>query len=240
MAAEASSQAASPINIDIHGIPAVVQWPDNLARGIGASLSSTPASLDIDVDHSSKVASLRLRITLLQRGSDKTVPVYLVIHSQQIVSIAYSRPDRLPEEQEGLQSNTICLLFHFNGPSTLVVPPDPLHLKDKIQAAILKCLRLAAQQRALMIYVHDEEISRVQLAALSGATYDDFASSRRHADIGRLYGGRGGKIIELAAGNAAPTESPPSYNELGDAPPMPPTSYGKANRMHLVVQTHQG
>lgn len=238
MAAKASSEPASPINIDTHGIPAVIQWGDDQNRGIGASLSSTPVSADIDVDHSSKIASLRFRINLLQRGSDRTMPVYLIIHSHQITSIAFTRPDKLSEELEGAQGHTLCLQFHFNGPSTLVTPPDTLHLKDKVQAAIFRSLRLAAQQHVLMIDVHDKDISPVQLAALSGAAYHDYVSSKRHSDTGRLYGGRGGKIIEPPAGGASPRESPPSYHELEDAPPRPPISYGKAYRVY-IVQTYQ-
>lgn len=37
-----------------------------------------------------------------------------------------------------------------------------------------------------------------------------------HADLGSLYGGKGGRIINQVA------DSPPSYDELDPGPPSPP------------------
>lgn len=224
----------SPADVDLRNTAAVITWGDDQPLGIGASMSSTPVSLDIDLNHATRTASFRLRIALYQRGSDKAVPVYLVIDSHRIVSIGNSRPGptQTQEGQEGsCGGDAICLLFQFNGPCTLVMPPESLHPKDKVQAATLKSVRIAAQQRALTIHLPGGALSPPHLTALSETIYKDFASSRRHTEIGRLYGGRGGKVVEFAAvqGDGPAEPSPPSYQSLEAPPPLPPIADGKAS-----------
>lgn len=225
MATEASTETPALGKIGLGDIPAVIRWDDDQQRGVGSSVSSTPVSFDIDVDPFSTTASFRLRIVFLQRGSDKTVTVFLLIESRQIQSVATYCPDQMLDGATNPECNTVCLRFLLSSPATLIVPPDPLRLKDKSQLSIMRSVRWAARQTALVVHIQDHALSPCQLTALVGAPYHQFTSSPRYSDIARLYGGRGGKVFEIDAEDAT-TDHPPSYNEVPAPPPKHPSSYG--------------
>ncbi|KAJ4416007.1 hypothetical protein N0V82_007034 [Gnomoniopsis sp. IMI 355080] len=225
MAAEASSSDPSTGKIDVCDLNAVIRWDDDQQRGLGSSLSSTPVSLDIDFDPSSKTISFRLRIALLQRGSDKITPVFLLIDAQKVQSICRYGPEQTPDGVKRPDYNTICLRFQLSSLPSLIVPPDPLRLKDKSQQSLMRSVRWAARQSVLMVHIQEHALSEDQLTALSEAPYHQFTPSLRHSDIGRLYGGRGGNIFDAGADDG-PADRPPSYNEVPAPPPIAPISYG--------------
>lgn len=211
--------------VDLCDIPAVIRWDDEQQRGVGTSLTSTPVSLDVDFDPSNTTASFRLRIAFLQRGSDKTTPVFLLIDSRRIQSIFSTYGvDQTPDGATKPDYSTTCLRFLLSGSSTLIVPPEQLRLKDKSQLSVMRSVRWAARQSVLTVHIQDHVLSPQQLTALVEAPYHQFTSSLRHSDIGRLYGGRGGKVFEAGAEDSS-TDHPPSYNEVPAPPPIAP-SYG--------------
>lgn len=230
MAAEASTEVLSLGQIDICDLPAIIRWDDEQQRGVGSSLSSTPVSLDVDFDPSTKTASFRLRIALLQRGSDKTTPVFLLIDAPRIQSICNYGPEQTSDGVAKTVCNTIGLRFQLSSSSTLVVPHDPLRLKDKTQQSTMRSVRWAARQSVLMVHIQDNVLSQDQLTAVVEAPYHQFSPSPRHSDIGRLYGGRGGNVVDAGADDA-PTDRPPSYNEVPAPPPMAPISYGMLSHL---------
>lgn len=225
MAAEASTEIPSSGKIDVCDLPAIIRWDDDQQRGVGSSLSTTPVSLDVDFEPSTKIASFRLRIALLQRGSDKKIPVFLLIDAQRIKSICKHDPAQMPDGVTKSECNTVCLCFELSSSSTLIVPPDPLRLKDKSQQSTMRSVRWAARQSVLTVHIQDDVLSQEQLTALVEAPFHQFSPSLRHSDIGRLYGGRGGIICDAGADDAL-ADHPPSYNEVPAPPPMAPVSYG--------------
>lgn len=221
-------------NIDLSDIPAIIKWNDEQPRGIGTALSSTPVSLDAFFDSSSTIALFRLRIALLQRGSDKSLPLFLLIGPPHIQSVVTCVPDPMPEGAAKSDCDTICLRFQLNNPPTLIVPPEPLHLKDKSQLTTMRSVRWAAQQTVLVVHIQEHTLSAHQLRVLSESSLDHFTSSLRHTDIGRLYGGRGGKIVDAGADHVAAENAPPSYKEVPPPPPMAPISYGMLSRFSCM------
>lgn len=223
MTTESSTPIETLGKIELCDIPAIIKWDDDQPRGVGSSLSSTPVSLDVDFDPSTTTASFRLRIALLQRGSDKAVPVFLLIGSPQIQSLD---TDVLDQTTDDAARDTTCLRFQLSSPPTLVVPPESLRLKDKSQLTTMRSVRWAARQTALSVHVPGHVLSTPQFEALCVVPYSQFTSSVRHTDIGRLYGGRGGKILDAGADDVPRENAPPSYNEVPAPPPMAPLSSG--------------
>lgn len=239
MAAEASRQVPAQAKIDLCDIPAVIRWDDDHQRGVGSSLSTTPVSLDMDIDPSTHIASYRFRIALLQRGSDKSTPVFVLIDPQTIQSVATTSSEQPLEDAARPDCKTLCLRFVLGSSPKLIVPPDPLRLKDKSQQSIMRSVRWAARQNILMVHVPDNVLSQEQLTTLVETPHRQFTSSLRHSDISRLYGGRGGKVFDDGAEDAQ-ADQPPSYNEVPAPPPMAPLSYGMLSRpKYSYVSSHQ-
>lgn len=235
MAAEASTEVPAQGKIDLGDIPAVIRCNDDHQRGVGSSSTSMPMSLDVDLDPSTQTASFRLRFALLQRGSNKTTPVFLLIDSQTIESIALCGSEQAPEgAATPPDCNKKCLRFMLSSLSKLIVPLDPLRLKDKTQQSVMRSVRSAARQSTLMVHIPDDVLSQEQLTALVEAPYQQFTSSRRHSDISRLYGGRGGKVLDVGAEDA-PVDQPPSYNDVPVPPPMAPISYGMLSHSFILM-----
>lgn len=242
MATEAApSEPVQSHKIDVRGVPVLVEWiADGRTRCLGISLSSTPASMDIYFDDSTQTASFRLRVALFRRHSDKPIPVYVILSPEKIQSITLLEPSQGSGPDGGSTANSNSLLFRLHEPATFVVPPDPMRLNDKHQAAILRSVGAAARQTVLSIYFQADLLLQAQLNALCDATYPSFKWSSLHADLSTLYGGRGGKTLAPTAVDEAPTESPPSYDELEAPPPMPPISNGKIRRhdlLHALAET---
>lgn len=232
MAAEAPASESSQSHvIDIHNVPAIIDWTvDGQHRCLGTFFSSTPASLDIHFDASASTLSFRSRVVLFRRHSDKPVPVYIIIGPKELQSIAM---DESQQAVQGPQNNTIRLLFQLQSPATLVVPPDPMRLNNSAQASTFRLVRSVARQTSFSIHLQAGALSQAELTTLCDVSYQSCHPSSRHADLKTLYGGRGGKTLEPAVVHATSAESPPSYNEIGAPPPMPPVSYGM--HVHPVV-----
>ncbi|CAN8103993.1 unnamed protein product [Discula destructiva] len=224
MATTTSKQIDILDKIDLCDIPAIIKWADNQPRGVGSSLASTPVSLDVDFDPSTTTASFRLRIALLQRGSDNAVPLFLLIGSPQIRSLTVDNPDHATDAAARPVPDATCLHFQLSCPSTLIGPPEALRLKDKSQLTAMRSVRWAARQTALTLYIPDHVLSAHQITGLRDAPYSQCTSSLRHTDIGRLYGGRGGKVL-TGTDDAPSGNAPPSYEDVPAAPPMAPIAY---------------
>lgn len=231
MASQGLEETLTAANIDVRDTPAMVQWSDEDARNLGSTLTSSTVSTDMHVDHCKKTASFRLRIVPSQRRSNKSPPLYIIIHSHQILSISLFEDVREPkEEQPAPKDTSICLHFQLHRPSALVMPNESPHSRTETRFAALQSFRAVAQQTSLKVYIPGGVISQPQIVALTGATYQEYASSSRHTDIASLYGGRGGKVVQHENLDLS-TETPPSYDALGPPPPMAPISYGKAYRV---------
>ncbi|PSR99207.1 hypothetical protein BD289DRAFT_47054 [Coniella lustricola] len=227
----AAAQRSSPDaplapRLDIRSTPVVIRWVGNGPEAIGASLSSTSATLDIDFDPSCKAACFRFRVALSQRGSNKIVPVYLLVNSQQIKSVAGSAPRPVGIDDAAPDDAVQNLIFSLERPPLFIMPSSGLHPKDKTQSALLASARSAARTRELFVDVRSNLLSQDQLTALCNTAYQDLGASSRLANLASFYGGRGGKVIELTGLFEGLAESPPSYGDIGAPPPLSSASHG--------------
>lgn len=235
MAAQASDQIDALDKIDLCDVPAVIKWDDGQPRGVGNSLSSTPVSLDIVIDPSTTTASFKLRIALLQRDSDEPVPLFLLIGSPQIQSLAACGPGQTTDGAASLDVDTACLRFQLSSPPTLIMPSDPLRLKDKSQLSTMRSVRFAARQTVLIVHIQADAVPAHRLRVLRETQYSQFQSSLRHTDIGRLHGGRGGQAISTDLDPVQTESAPPSYNDVPAPPPIAPVSYGMLRNFLVCV-----
>lgn len=234
MATETPSLIDDGSQIELCDVPTVIKWEDDQSRAVGTSLSSTPVSLDMDFNSTARTASFRLRIALLQRGSDKPVSLFLFIDPSQIRSLA--TPGIVPSTHDAAtpDDDTTCLQFQLSSPASLVVPTEPLRLKDKSQLSTMRAVRWAARQTLLTVHLRHDSLTTHQLKSLSDAAYVQFTPSLRYKDIARLYGGRGGKVLDASTDESSHDHPPPSYDDVPAPPPMAPTHYGMFASVFLI------
>lgn len=238
----ALSSANSSESINVSATPAVVELtgPDGATQFLSHSDPQSPLTFDIHFDASSNTAFFKLRVTVVLNALPHTqTSVYLFIPPERVLSLAHDESSSTPEEvRKKLSTDTTCLRFRLNRPAVRVVPLVRLAPKKKVYGDALDCVRGLAKETTLVIYLSHRVLSKTRLRALCNAASSSglLKSSVRHADITRLYGGKGGQAIEEPGPDlgAVDVEGPPSYTEMGPAPPPPPfVTKGKELRLQL-------
>lgn len=232
-------------NLDIVGARAVVEWsaPAGETRCLYSSDSSASEAGQITFDlhfrPATSTASLRLRAPIMLKGlGRKTTPFFLFIPPERIESLAFVAQDetQISEyvQKELGSSGAVSLRFRLTQPGDLVAPPhSPLVPKKKVFWDILDSLKSVARELDFVVHLSrdklpSQESVRSMSDALSGRK---FATSLPHADMSRLYDGKGGKLLTGSdlvkpVSGLDPVDSPPSYDELGPGPPAPPIKEG--------------
>lgn len=132
----------------------------------------------------------------------------------------------------------VCLKFVLNHPADVVVPCSvPLvPTKQRPHGEQMDLLANLAQITSFSIHVKSQDISSLSLLGeLSDAMTDPAKSIQSDAtadDIASLYSGQGGRILKGAGlsatrAHAMPPLSPPSYENVGEPPPMAPLDEGQ-------------
>ncbi|KAG6354390.1 hypothetical protein INS49_004407 [Diaporthe citri] len=159
--------------------------------------------------------------------------VHLCIRPEQIVSLVYDRqqlPERLaPLYKKIAGQETIRLHFTLSKPAEWIVPNfRSLVPKTHEDARLLGAFQRLAKVQSMAIYMPSNAISDAKASSLceAASTSGQLDSSPHHADFQRWYSSPGGKVVppdDIADAVAAdrPTESPPSYDDLGLSPPDP-------------------
>ncbi|KAF3762586.1 hypothetical protein M406DRAFT_352836 [Cryphonectria parasitica EP155] len=235
MAALATT-SVSQDNLDITGAQVILGWrkPD----GLMCYLPSTDASstetghvtLDCHFRPLSNTASLRLRAPILLKGlGRKVTPLFLFVAPERIQSLVYEHVEENsgPEVLHAALGNggIASLQLRLKHPADLVVPPlEPLVPKKKAYWDVLDSLKMLAQETEFVIYVKQDRMpSTDRLSPFCQAVAaGSLTTSTVHADVSRLYDGKGGKLLEsesLAVPAPGTIHSPPSYDELTAPPP---------------------
>lgn len=249
--ASSSTSSDSRGNVDIVGAPAVVEWPNPTGQPCYLSSSDSSTSeagrvtFDLHFRPGTSTASLRLRAPIMLKGlGRKMTPLFLFIPPERIESLAFvgQEDTRASEDvqKELGASGAVSLRVRLMQPSDLVVPPlNPVIPKKKVYWDVFDSLRSLAQALDFVVYLSlykspSEESVRGVVHALSTG---EFATSLPHADISRLYDGKGGKLLTgsdltnkpapAPGPGLEPVDSPPSYDELEPGPPAPPVKEGK-------------
>lgn len=153
--------------------------------------------------------------------------VHLCIRPEHIVSLVHDRsqlPERLtPLYKKMAGRETIRLHFTLSKPAEWIVPNfETLMPKTNDDASLLGAFQRLATLQSLSIYMPSVSIPEAKASDLCEAASKDgqLHSSPHHADFQRWYQTPGGKVVppdDIAHIIAAdrPTESPPSYDDLG-------------------------
>lgn len=218
----------------------VIQWskhdgqPCFLSSIDSESLEAGQVTFDCHFRPSSSTASFRLRAPMLLKGlGRKITPFFLFIAPERVQSLVYEDANKthLPDNVKLMgDGDVVALRFKLGHACDLVVPPQSsLVPKKKVFWDVFDSLRLLSQEVDFVAYLRlgDLPSQDYLISFCEAVTAGKLATSTAHADIARLYDGKGGKVLggeDLPA--AAPVDSPPSYEHLGPPPPAPPIEKG--------------
>lgn len=211
----------------------------------GSSSSLCRPRLHIRYESASRSALFKLQLPVLLRPrrnkSKNTAQFFLFMPPENIatLSIAGGQQDTPEAVRNIMPADHLCLRFALSTPPTVVAPPAPDRLvpKNERSAGVLTSLLDLARQTNLAIYIPHRALDQPRLQTLCTAASGHGLASIDYHSTASLYGGKGGRVLEAlmvagpppssdmgisdtAAGPHATTDSPPSYNELGPAPPL--------------------
>lgn len=186
-----------------------------------------------------RTASLRLRAPIVLKGPGRRVtPLFFYIPPERIDALALvgQGDTRASDDvQKALlpggraSSGTVSLRVRLTRPGDLVAPPvNPVLPKKKTHWDLFDALRSLAQALDFIVYwgldksPKSEESVRDAARALSACQFT--ASLLPHADISRLYEGKGGRLLTGSDLTNKPVPGPVEPAEPG--PPAPPIEEG--------------
>lgn len=233
--------AALPASVNIRR-QVIVDWRGNDALDDALHAEqpehdscSVHSSMTIFSDLSSNTAFFKLQspVNLLVPSSQTDhfdtlrSNVHLCIHPEHIISLVHDRvqlPERLAPLYKKIEGQeTIRLHFVLSKPPEWVVPSfETLMPRTQEDAQLLAAFQRFATVQSVTVYMPSNAIPEAKVSSLcqAASTSGQLHSSPRHADFQRWYPRSGGKIvppdrIEHIVSADRPTESPPSYDDLG-------------------------
>lgn len=164
-----------------------------------------------------------------------------------------------PAVQSKLSNNPTRLCFHLQKPIQVIVPDQvPLKAKKPATAAIIQGLESLTTASTLSVYLEHTTLSKPRLFSIAEAIQSGLSRPvPRYGDLHRLYKGMGGTILNLATQAHVPVgpcvapptgdvhqrstdseapqppthaDSPPSYDDVGPGPPMPPVEKSETSK----------
>ncbi|KAI0007328.1 hypothetical protein F4779DRAFT_592397 [Xylariaceae sp. FL0662B] len=234
--APAPAPAPAPVSIpdpdiDVTARPAVAVWR-NLG-GHDLSLSQLNFDLHYNVRSNKAFFKLRCAVALKAHPRSHKTNVFLFIPPERIRAVTL---DESPcgAEAKMLGPDATCLRFNLSSAPTLVVPKGSLAPRNQASGNTLDSLRALAQHTTFAVYfsIPCRTLPRRRLLSLcEAASRAGLRSIDAHNNTTSLYAGNGGRVIECdtlgvsaaGAGTAldgheavleAPTENPPSYDDL--------------------------
>lgn len=243
MAASLTASASSDM-LDITGARALVEWsnPDGQTHFFPASDPTSAESglvtLDCHFRPSSNTASFRLRAPVMLKGlGRKMIPLFIFIAPERIRSLTYdgTQKTQVSDVVRRLvgDGDVVTLRFRLSKAGDLIVPPlNPLVPKKKIFWDVFDSMKGLAQETDFLMYLRLDDVPSedCMVSFCEAVSAGKLTTSAPHADVARLYDGKGGKLLggdDLAVPVSAPMNAPPPYNELGSPPPAPPIEKGK-------------
>lgn len=243
-ASTASIEPTQFLTIHVSKVPAVVSWSDDQGQVHYLShdhSGNDHVGLDIQCDAQNNTALFKIVANVAYKGKRNRSNVYLHIHPERIRNLSIIGGDETAPAKLGTSIHA--LEFDLTAPASLVVPKGnwvPKNEKAQSTLASLEALStrisfcVAFPSRSLAV----DRLSRLCEKASSDGSLKTILDA---ANITKLYGGMGGKILEPAhpqpvaqsgLGQDAATESPPAYDDVGDSPPPHPSEIKKRRRLN--------
>ncbi|KAK7961226.1 hypothetical protein PG996_011869 [Apiospora saccharicola] len=223
--ASESSDTPSPepavipdLDIKVQNTPAIVKWRNS--NGESKRLTApvaAPVGLIIDHDVAKGTACLKLQAAIKMKRSPATSRIFLTIKPSQIRIVSCEDDaDRSEEEQvhghdacEELRCRVHSVHIELNSPPSLTAPVEhPFQsLRNSSQDIWSDWNKFAKNTTRFVVYFPVTAISRERLLRFC----DNFSRlASPPDDLGRLYGGRGGVVVNSAQETA---DAPPAYTE---------------------------
>jgi hypothetical protein len=210
------------MSVDLrHSSKAVAAWLQDDTMRFLTKADPKTKSIILSAKFNTEAAffDLEVPVTLKGLGSNKA---FLRICASTIASLVLSRsPTAMPTGiQDDFNSTPLGLDFTLNDPPALIVSshaPEPLSATRKLSRDVLDSIRDLSNTTTLSIYIEACD-APTQLQDISDAVSQGlFTSHTIQHHISSMYGGLGGKLLDLAVGTL-----PPSYDEAAASPPPPP------------------
>ncbi|ORY62629.1 uncharacterized protein BCR38DRAFT_244210 [Pseudomassariella vexata] len=188
----------------------------------------------LENDMSQRLSFFRLRVPVRHKHLQDIV-LYIHIPPDHIASIDWTlQYDAADPVRTKLSSDITRLRFNLHKPVQLIVPDrEPLEPKKPAAACVIRALESLATALSVSVYLEHTTLSKARLQSIADAVQSGYSRPvPRYRDLHRLYKGIGGKSLVLVDENDVSTDSevgpsvqvdsPPSYDEIGPGPPMPP------------------
>lgn len=241
------SREPSTNNIDLKSQPIVVAWEDG-PKCLTTERSKADFTLDLHWNPSRNKAFLKLCTTLVLKDNKGKTHVYLFIPPERIRSLSVGASQIPTPDEFASNPDHICLRFDLQGPANFVGPKIAIRPRDSSSGTTLDCVRALATQTTFEVHttIPPRNLPRWKL----GLFCDTFKFPNHgvrsidvHARMTDLYGGRGGRVIEVKTcsapsnraetvatttdsaekgtgpGSTANQPGPPSYDDLALSPP---------------------
>ncbi|KAL6851831.1 hypothetical protein J3F83DRAFT_757558 [Trichoderma novae-zelandiae] len=213
--------------------PACVEWVSNDATQCLVDPDPKRGRVMFESRFSNETpsASFQLHCPVRVKGVETQSHIICLIHTPSITSFKYDENPEVPEVvRKKLNCKAIRLHFELCQPLDLIAPAaatEPVQPRKRLSGQAFDSLRSLAKSSALDIYISAREISQAKLAAVREAIIRSDLQPL-NADIATvlasLYGGSGGKVVELSLPRDHPSisrnDEPPSYADV--EPPPPP------------------
>jgi len=180
-------------DINITSWSAVAQW-----QKLGDQISILK-DLSLDLHHEVRSDKAFFKISalvVLKAHPGRSKRVYLFVHPECIQSLTL---EDNPETRYELGPGTIRLRFGLSSPMTLLGPKLNLTPQSKASGDILDALRVLAGQLSFAVYTNlSAKLLPGQLPSLCEAVSQHrLGSIADHANPAKLYGGKGGQVVNV-------------------------------------------
>lgn len=215
-------------------LEATVRWVDN-----GQPREQAGLLFDLQYHSSYGTAFFKLRASVTAGTCSNTeqVPLFVFLAPETIQTLVLSS-----DHAQELGPDTVALRFGLRSGTTmaptLVVPKamDPSHVawKHKSSREMWEALRslTRAVNFDVLCRLPRRAMSEARLQSLCEASSSgQVTSTPGFADMGGLYGGKGGKVVqsEVVVEDHPSDELLPAYEDLEPGPPMPPILQDKTS-----------
>ncbi|KAF5265616.1 hypothetical protein FOXYS1_3566 [Fusarium oxysporum] len=219
-----SSSTCLPIEMSLdlrHTTKAVVRWREDGAMQFLTKPDPRSNAITFKTRFNGEAAYFELGVPVKLKGLDIVTNAMVRVCASSIVSLEVIKDPIVPPAiGEAFKSTALSLDFTLKCSPTIIVHADavePLSPSKKSSGVVLDAIRDLSKATTLSIYIEARDAPSKLQDISDAASQGLFKSCSTRYHIASMYGGIGGKIIDLAE-----TAPPPSYEETASSPPPPP------------------
>lgn len=212
-ATTASIDSAHDGDIQVSKAPIVVAWngDDDQTHLLSHSpLTHDHVTFDIYFDAESHTAFFKITANLALKGKRSRSNIFLFIPPERIRSLEFvEEDDRSVSASKIIGTSTFSLQFVLVEPPALVVPKDDYVPKGETARTTLEALQALARVTRLRVDLPSNILAKQRLLALCerASSSGVLKTMTGVANLAKLYGGKGGQVIESSQHKTAEVRS---------------------------------